>query len=433
MPSTRSLIRQGSANILRTRMKKPIILLLICGCVVMTTIVYFTDVTKLDVKEIINAKFDVYEIINDVVNVIDDDGLNTEPVADIRPHGDLLCVWWNFTTSTAQPNDDDATLSVHGTVGYSKFVFDHVAHWNGFISGSFSVDNTSFPALVAYRQLYKCNPIYEKTVRTHIVWWRLNSTCDSDYVMNGMEEAASNMTGINSCDLADYEGIFKNSKMSTIYKANAMRNIARIGAQTDIQLIADIENHFCDNASIIASKFADDVRNGTAVVVRRFEYSDTVEVPRNISALDDLFKKQLAFEFHHFYYKWGHEVPHLKEWVKYSINPENPTSLDPVKYRSNIWEPQLIVHRDHPYHHERVPFGYSDQAVLPHVVCRAGIEFKVGSHIFSGHRSIRRRKSYNSRRNKEGNAGYAKTVGRAYEKELAQKYPNTTKRCGKWA
>lgn len=37
------------------------------------------------------------------------------------------CVWFDFTQATKHFDENPVTLCLHGTVGYSKFVFDHVS------------------------------------------------------------------------------------------------------------------------------------------------------------------------------------------------------------------------------------------------------------------------------------------------------------------
>ena len=37
------------------------------------------------------------------------------------------CVWFDFTKATELPDENSVTLCTHGTIGYSKFIFDHVS------------------------------------------------------------------------------------------------------------------------------------------------------------------------------------------------------------------------------------------------------------------------------------------------------------------
>ena len=42
---------------------------------------------------------------------------------------DKFCVWYNFTKSTQIPDPSSISLCTHGSIGYSKFIFDHVGFW----------------------------------------------------------------------------------------------------------------------------------------------------------------------------------------------------------------------------------------------------------------------------------------------------------------
>uniref|UniRef100_A0A7E4UN19 Glycosyltransferase family 92 protein n=1 Tax=Panagrellus redivivus TaxID=6233 RepID=A0A7E4UN19_PANRE len=353
----------------------------------------------------------------------------------VRPYGKDLCIWYNFTKDTTPNEKDEVTLCVHASANYGKFVFDHAVHWNGHVSAAIYVNNASFSAVAAYARLAQCMPNREK-VRTHLIWRSPDYVCRKSYILNGLRQKATidAVAAIDGCDLADFASVFHVERIANdAYPANPLRNIARLAAQTDIHLIADIENHFSDNASMVAKAYAPTVRaNKTAVVVRRFEYDEKLEVPRTVGRLDEMLRNKTALQFHGMYYAKGHAVPHLEEWLEYSKNDGNKPQLVEVPYPHSAWEPQLILARSAPYHYEEIPFGYSDQACLPYELCRAGYKYAAGSHIFSGHSGIRRGGEYKGMDRVDGTLQHAIAINKLFVRHLELTYPKIPNTCGKW-
>uniref|UniRef100_A0AC34RRJ9 Uncharacterized protein n=1 Tax=Panagrolaimus sp. JU765 TaxID=591449 RepID=A0AC34RRJ9_9BILA len=171
-----------------------------------------------------------------------------------------------------------------------------------------------------------------------------------------------------------------------------MRNEARRGAHSKLQLVADIE-------TIFSADFAGKTRPltqkllagelGTSVLVyRRFEVEKS-ELPKNIHELWNLFETKNAFEFHSHFYKPGHVIANLSDWFDYSLNNEEVTVTE-VPYTRQEWEPQFIMTDQDPFHLEFVPTRFNDQQSLSHILCRANYSFLVMSHVFNIHPGVKR-------------------------------------------
>uniref|UniRef100_A0A914QU41 Uncharacterized protein n=1 Tax=Panagrolaimus davidi TaxID=227884 RepID=A0A914QU41_9BILA len=167
---------------------------------------------------------------------------------------DKFCVWFNFTKAIKISNNLSISLCTHGSIGYSKFIFDHAKHWSDLISVSFLLDEKGFYALRAFQKLHRCIPEAAEKVSGHLVWRAKDETdCTASFIVKGLSDLVADSEP-ESCNLDEHieDGIFEHS-LSTPYPPNSLRNIARKGAATNLHLIADIENHFSLNSSEILS------------------------------------------------------------------------------------------------------------------------------------------------------------------------------------
>uniref|UniRef100_A0AC34GA95 Uncharacterized protein n=1 Tax=Panagrolaimus sp. ES5 TaxID=591445 RepID=A0AC34GA95_9BILA len=206
-----------------------------------------------------------------------------------------------------------------------------------------------------------------------------------------------------------------------------MRNIARKGSLSNIQLIADIENHFSENAAILLSKVGENVTEKTVIGIRRFEYeTNEANSPKNPLAL----KK--AVQFHYYSAGKAHLIPDLDSWLNYSIDSTNPVSLNPLSYPGFSWEPQLIVLKSHPYHFEGFPIRFTDQQALPYELCRANVNFQIVTHVFSFHEGIKRNATDSEIFQRIHSTPKGEAISSKFTAYLNMKYPKTEKRCGGW-
>uniref|UniRef100_A0A914YZ03 Glycosyltransferase family 92 protein n=1 Tax=Panagrolaimus superbus TaxID=310955 RepID=A0A914YZ03_9BILA len=368
--------------------------------------------------------------------------LSPEPLVQIwnkNNSTDKFCVWFNFTKAIQISSNLSISLCTHGSIGYSKFIFDHAKHWSDLISVSFILDENGFSALQAFQKLHQCIPEAAEKISAHLVWrMPLNDgECSASFIIKGLSNLSSDSEPFN-CDLETHieAGRFEHS-LSSPYPPNSLRNIARRGASTNLHLIADIENHFSLNASEILSISAAKSINKNdkvAVIVRRFEYNDTFfEPPRTIYELNELMENNQAFEFHHFLYAVGHRIPGLNNWLNYSLSADTVPNLTPITYQGNVWEPQLIVHSSYPYHFEGFPIRIHDQQALPYELCRAGYSFAVASHVFSFHKGIKLSPSTKESAARKAVAKMASETGKKFRAYLDKKYSKIkSKNCKDW-
>jgi hypothetical protein len=351
---------------------------------------------------------------------------------------DKFCIWFNFTKAIKLSSNNSISLCTHGSIGYSKFIFDHAQHWSDLISVSILLDSKGFYALRAFQKLQQCLPEAAEKISSHLVWRAENeASCSASFIRQGLSDLVEDSDPIN-CNLDDHieDGLFDHA-LSTPYPPNSLRNIARAGAATSLHLIADIENHFSVNASEILSISASNNVNQKdkfAVIVRRFEYNDTFPEPRTIEDLNELMIEKQAFEFHRFLYAKGHRIPGLNEWLNYSLTTNSTPSLTTVKYQGDAWEPQLVVHSSYPYHFEGFPIRRHDQQVLPYELCRAGYTFAVASHVFSFHKGIKRSATSSEVNARKAAISISSKTSKLFKQYINSKYSqNKNTQCKNWS
>ena len=130
-----------------------------------------------------------------------------------------------------------------------------------------------------------------KIVTTHLVWKSSEITpCNSNWIIREFDSLSYNSFP-EKCDLLSHMEYFEHS-IRFPYPPNTMRNIARRGSLTDVQLISDIENHFCDNAAAMLSQVAQNVTSKMVIGIRRFEYEEDAVAPKNAKYLKNLMDKE---------------------------------------------------------------------------------------------------------------------------------------------
>uniref|UniRef100_A0A914Y8K8 Glycosyltransferase family 92 protein n=1 Tax=Panagrolaimus superbus TaxID=310955 RepID=A0A914Y8K8_9BILA len=343
-----------------------------------------------------------------------------------------FCVWYNFTKASLKPKINSISLCTHGSIGYSKFVFDYVTNWKSSISVSLLIDENALMGLAAYKKFFSCYKTMSKIVTSHIVWKKSETTpCNSNWIIQGFFSLPYTKFP-DKCDFLSYKDFFHH-QLQYPYPPNTMRNIARNGSLSNIHLIADIENHFSENAAILLSKIAENVTEKTVVGIRRFEYeTNEANSPKNPKILKELLDAEKAVQFHYYSAGKAHLIPDLDTWLNYSIDSSNPITLNPLSYPGFSWEPQLIVFHSHPYHFEGFPIRFTDQQALPYELCRANANFTIVSHVFSFHEGIKRNATDSEIFQRINSTPKGEAVSSKFTAYLNMKYPKTEKVCGGW-
>ncbi|VDD95835.1 unnamed protein product [Enterobius vermicularis] len=176
----------------------------------------------------------------------------------------------------------------------------------------------------------------------------------------------------------------------------------------------------------------------TVLVHRIFEVDESVKeilvYPRRKNALAVLLKEAKAVEFHSRYFKEGHTIPGLKEWLQRKL-PDNKPSVDRVvafifKYTRKGWEPQLVSLTTIQFHDENFPYYCFDNTVLKWELCRHNYTFAVVSNVIMVYRGIK---------TSPGNMRKIQLLGRkqcseatvAFNERMMKEHPETQELCPK--
>uniref|UniRef100_A0A7E4VAQ4 Piwi domain-containing protein n=1 Tax=Panagrellus redivivus TaxID=6233 RepID=A0A7E4VAQ4_PANRE len=215
-----------------------------------------------------------------------------------------------------------------------------------------------------------------------------------------------------------------------------MRNEARRGATTKIHLIGDLETRFSPSFAAKVRPLTQQLVNGelgkAVLVYRRFEMDESVAYPTDMKEFKSLVDKEKMIQFHVQYYKVGHFIPNLEQWLDYSVNNETVT-IEKVAYDRSEWEPQFIMTHDTPYHYEHAPTRSMDHQFLCFELCRSGYSYYVMSHVYNIHLGIK--KQLNALEMSVGMYGLTQkaAVMARYAVYINSRYPvNETAKCPHW-
>ncbi|CAI4228129.1 unnamed protein product [Auanema sp. JU1783] len=304
-------------------------------------------------------------------------------------YGEDFCVAYNVVTSRNTFREDGLepiSLATHTTATYLKYVIEQVDTYDGPISLAVYVDKSTHQSITVLLSIHNCDAKISEKISVHIVY---------------RNSAFSNYCSNVKIDLIPCANLTKQSKTKYlnrlvpsfgIYPINVIRNIARRGSQSYLQIIADIEMIFSRNFAIEVKPIANKLITATSkqlIVVRRFELDDKIKkVPRTVKELKGLFDKKKVFEFHHKLFPLGHTIPGLFDWFRRS--DKGPTSSWSIPYKGPAWEPQFIMHKDAPLSEELMPTRVRDHQALVYELCRANYKFNIISTHFNVHRGIKK-------------------------------------------
>uniref|UniRef100_A0A7E4ZST0 Beta-1,4-glucuronyltransferase 1 n=1 Tax=Panagrellus redivivus TaxID=6233 RepID=A0A7E4ZST0_PANRE len=220
-----------------------------------------------------------------------------------------------------------------------------------------------------------------------------------------------------------------------LYPINAGRNIAREGVMSDLFISGDAEQVYSDGfekvMSMIGAELIIKQKRKVALVHRRFEVADNVELPRNKAELKKLLANDSAVPFHKFVYPIGHEIRYLDDWL---ACPDDIYNAVIVPYNNTLWEPQFVAANniETPFHDERFPYRFKSNTHLAVLLCYHDFTFAVVDNIFSVHRGIK----YNQTLENEFLYTYGKRNGlhqifNIFNNELNETYPaSKVDQCG---
>uniref|UniRef100_A0A914DSD8 Uncharacterized protein n=1 Tax=Acrobeloides nanus TaxID=290746 RepID=A0A914DSD8_9BILA len=319
------------------------------------------------------------------------------------------------------------SLCTNGDLRYSFYVFNQSVTWEDYISVAFFIDANSYEDIQQYITDYYCEQNMRNKVSTHLVWKQSSNTSEC----LTMPFPVNNFTLNKNCTKTGpyVQSHSKNKNWTTDYPQNAMFNIARIGAPTDVHMVSTIDNKFSDDfirrVRPYADKYLDKEYEKMVIIVRRFESEMSYKWPNNISELFESYTNGRSVEFHKFVWAIGHSIPGLNEWFYQSLK-DKATNLTKIKYLGPFWEPQILVRRNDPHHYEKQPIGCADQQVFTYVFCRAEYEFYVLSHAFSTHPGILKKPT-----DRITNCSALKTEGPKFFHLMNKMFPKTKVTCGK--
>uniref|UniRef100_A0AC35TT73 Uncharacterized protein n=1 Tax=Rhabditophanes sp. KR3021 TaxID=114890 RepID=A0AC35TT73_9BILA len=209
------------------------------------------------------------------------------------------------------------------------------------------------------------------------------------------------------------------------YPINIMRNTARRGSKSAIQIVSDIENIFSANFSQIITKHLHQWVHSDqkiAYIFWRFESSEINSLPRTMNQLYSQIHRNTSVFFHRHVYPQGHLLANLSMWLTNSLSPLKLSSTL-FNYSRYSLEPQTILRHNDPYHFEKVPTRLHDQQVLINELCRAGYTFQILTHVFNVHPGIKRKQSlFEDTTQKEERKKLSK-FKRLFKYYLDNKYP----------
>ncbi|EYB96188.1 hypothetical protein Y032_0152g2858 [Ancylostoma ceylanicum] len=158
-------------------------------------------------------------------------------------HDSRYCIAYNLTRARKSFRDDHLepiSLTTHCTSLYLHLLEEQVKSWDGPISLALFIDRGSAAAVQYLVNLHKCDRAYTDKLSLHVV-----------YKLSAFQERCQPLpvvTQTMSCRnlTQKYRKSFLQYLMPPfgIYPINVMRNVARRGAPSSIQLISDIEMIF---------------------------------------------------------------------------------------------------------------------------------------------------------------------------------------------
>ncbi|GMT18990.1 hypothetical protein PFISCL1PPCAC_10287, partial [Pristionchus fissidentatus] len=218
------------------------------------------------------------------------------------------------------------------------------------------------------------------------------------------------------------------------YPANAGRNIAREFVSTEFILLADYEHLFSQGFERKMTEIAvrENITESRVVLVYRiFEIDESVENPKTKKELADLLAKKKAVVFHERFYKGGHSIPGLPEWLKKEEGVGDCISQRNLSMKSrSSWEPQFVSPSLIPLHDESFPYMIRDNTCLRWELCRAGYSLHLVDDLFMFHRGIKTAKDVGRTKQLQStNKKRFYDALSAFKQRMDIEYPTTKDEC----
>ncbi|CEF63610.1 N-acetyllactosaminide beta-1,3-N-acetylglucosaminyltransferase [Strongyloides ratti] len=331
------------------------------------------------------------------------------------------------------------TLVTHSTIFYFKFLLKQLVTFDGFISYSILIsDNLEYivEKILIYQKCYKP---FRNRVSVHIVWYeKSNVNLCKEKILFYM-----NKVNINTlCSTFDKTFLFNINEQldiekNEIYPINIMRNVARKGSLTTIQILSDIENIFSFNFSQIIQnnlyKWSKDKYDKSVFIYMRFETKKDSMIPRNLQQLKISFLENTTVPYHKYIFPQGHLITNFTKWYNDSIQSDT-LKWRVIPYRHFSFEPQVILRSFDPYHYENVPTRIFDHQVLINELCHSGYIFKLLNQVFNIHQGIKKNESKSEILTKQIGMKNIKVFKINFNKYLKDKYAtsNSSNYCPKF-
>ncbi|GMR42083.1 hypothetical protein PMAYCL1PPCAC_12278, partial [Pristionchus mayeri] len=340
----------------------------------------------------------------------------------LLPHGNF-CVLPNAFDGGEKRNREGVTLVLHISADYieEKTLLSQVSNWAGPVSIAVYFDDpmtqlNCIDEMLHKLSIKKSRPL--KQLRVH--YYTTNEKCEFLLSRSG------------SCS---NEGK-KNKSVEEIaaYPANVGRNIAREFIHTDFILLADYEHLFSHGFERRMTQIAarENITERKSVLVYRiFEIDQSAESPKNKKDLASLLSSKKAVVFHDRFYKGGHSIPGLDEWLKKKEGEGDGIAKRNLSMKArSSWEPQFVSPSTIPMHDEAFPYMIRDNTCLRWELCRAGFSLLLVDDLFMFHRGIKTAKDIG--KTKQIQSTNKKRFYRAldaFKKRMDSKYPSTKDWC----
>ncbi|CAI2347625.1 unnamed protein product [Caenorhabditis sp. 36 PRJEB53466] len=339
-----------------------------------------------------------------------------------------FCIAFNFLEATESFRGPDGlepiTLAVHSTSDAMRTAEKKASEWDGPISWALFIDGHSLESVEYVANVHRCVPEFRRKVTVHFAF-RLSPfqaqcpTVERPGTVPDCQEFLQNRGKLRNSLIGPFQ----------VYPINAMRNVARLGAKSDLHFLADVDMVPSGGMAEKVKRIANEVIDGNArnvLVVRRFE-SQGSEIPRDLQQLKSMFERKKVFEFHHKFFFVGHRIPDIGHW--FNVSSHGVASW-PIPYQSSAWEVQVILHRRAPYNAVYFPSRIRDMQSLIYELCRAEYTFHLVANVFNVHEGVKTNDSMYSQVVTRHQRAYGTRAYKRYVQEMDDRYPSTRDQCG---
>lgn len=339
------------------------------------------------------------------------------------PHGNYCVLPYAFDGGRKEKRSRNAvTLVLHISADYvdEKTLLEQVSNWKGPVSVAVFFDRPTaqincFEGMLIRLMRKKADAIRHLSVH----YYTTNDQCSSL---------------LHSSDSCTSEKKIKSVAEIAAYPANVGRNIAREFIKTKFILMADYEHLFSYGFERRMTEIAlrENITATMAVLVYRiFEIDETAKSPKDKDDLSTLLSSHKAVVFHDRFYKGGHSIPGLDEWLKKKERSGDGIAKRNLSMKArSSWEPQFVSSSYIPLHDESFPYMIRDNTCLRWELCRAGYSLLLVDDLFMFHRGIKTAKDVG--KTKQIQSTNKKLFNKAlgdFKKRMDSIYPSTKDQC----